>query len=236
MIVHNLRPESSSVSVPNVTEVVCAIPPYKERDGDGFDGGVAPAAKVDASLPVDIVDEVTVLTRPPEVKVRDFEVVPEHEAVRHPEPAFDLALVNVSIDGRPETDIARPIVGGNSRVAVLNATVAHHSEDVVVDPFGDVRVVIQPPDVLQSGKDRLLIHSLGMEATHVTITNCLGTAVFRHRCLVEKRRNVKMNYLQHTVKHDNSSNVHFATTPVSQVKLMMMIMMMDALLDRNILR
>ena len=48
-IVHNLRPESSSVFVTNVTEAVNAVPWYEERDGNGFDGGVAPAAKVDAA-------------------------------------------------------------------------------------------------------------------------------------------------------------------------------------------
>ena len=134
--------------VRDVFELVGAIPRYEQRDGDGFDGGVAPTVIVDAARSVDVVDVVTVLRGPPDVEVRELEVVPEDVAAWPLELGSDGALAHVVSDSRPKTDDARSIVRDDSRVAVLDATVAHQSEDVVTDRTRDVRVVVQSPDVL----------------------------------------------------------------------------------------
>ena len=136
---------------------------------------------VDAAYSVDVADIVAVLRRPPYVEVRELEVVPEDSAARPRELGSDGALSHVVGDGRPQTDDARAVVGHDRRVAVLDATVAHQPEDVVADLCCDVGVVIQSPDVLQSGEDRLLVQSLCLEATHVTVINRLETESFRHR-------------------------------------------------------
>ena len=128
--------------------MVGAVLRQKQRHGDGFDGGVTPAVVVDTASPVDVVDVVAVLRRPPHVEVRQFEVVPEDAAARPPELGSDGALAHVVIDDRPQTDDARPVVGHDRREAVLHATVAHQSKDVVADRSRDVRVVVESPDVL----------------------------------------------------------------------------------------
>ena len=92
--------------VANAREVIDAVLRYEQRDGDGFDSGVAPAVIVDATFPVNIVDVITVLRRPPDVEVRDLEVVPEHDSGRHPELASDCMLALVFIDGRPEPNLS----------------------------------------------------------------------------------------------------------------------------------
>jgi len=176
-----LRFPSSSVYVRNIFEVVGALLRYKQSDGDGFDGSVSPAVVVDAACPIHVFDIVAILGRPPDVEIREFEVVPKDAAARPPELGSDGTLAHVVSDGRPQTNDARSVVGDDPRVAVLDATVAHQSEDVVADRFRDVGVIIQSPDVLQSDEDRLIVQSLSLEATHVTITNALDTESFRHR-------------------------------------------------------
>lgn len=178
---NGLRLPSSSVFVRDVLEVVGTVLRYEQGDGDGFDSCVAPAVIVDAACPVDIVDIVAILGRPPHVEVRQLEVVPEDAAAWPPELGSDGALTHVISDGRPQTDDAWPVVGDDRREAVLNATITHQSEDVVADRTRYVRVVVQSPDVLQSGKDRLLVERLGLKPTHVTITNRLETDSFRYR-------------------------------------------------------
>jgi len=143
--------------VRNVLEVVGAVLRYEKRDGDGFDGGVAPAVVVDAAGPVDVVDIVAVLRRSPHVEVGEFEVVPEDAAARPAELGSDGALPHVVVNSRPQTDYTRPVVRYDCREPVLDTTVAHQSEDVVTDGAGDVGVVVQSPDVLQSVEDRLLV-------------------------------------------------------------------------------
>jgi len=45
----------------------------------------------------------------------------------------------------------------------------------------DIGVIIESPDILQSSQCRLLIQRLSLEATHVTIANCLETDSLWHR-------------------------------------------------------
>jgi len=158
-----------------------ALPRYKQRDGDGLDGGVSPAMVVNAARPVDVFDVVAVLGRAPDVEVGEFEVVPEDAGARPAELWSDAAPSHVVGDGRPQADDARAVVGDDRRVAVLHATVAHQSEDVVVDRTRDVRVVVESPDVLQPDEDRLVVQRLGLEATHVPIANRLEADPLRHR-------------------------------------------------------
>jgi len=169
------------VFVRDVLEVVGAVLRYKQRDGDGFYGGVAPAMVVDTASSVDVVNIVAVLRRPPHVEIRQLKVGPEDAAARPLELGSDGTLVHKVGDGRPQPDDARPIVSDDHREAVLDTTVAHQSEDVVTDWSGDVRVIIESPDILKADENWLLVQRLGVETTHVTITNSLEADAFRHR-------------------------------------------------------
>ena len=69
-------------------------------------------------------------------------------------------------------------------VTILEATVAHQSEDVVSDRFCDKRVVVQSPDIPKSLEDWLFIQHFGVKPTHVSITDTMPTTVhhiFWHR-------------------------------------------------------
>jgi len=165
----------------DVLEVVRAVLWYEQRDGDGFDGRVSPATIVDSACLVDVVDIVAVLGRPPHVEVRNLEVIPEYEAVWTLELGCNGALVHVVSNGGPQTDDARSRLGLETMIAVLDMAITHQPEDVVADRFYNIRVVVQSPYILKSGKDRLLVYSLGLEPTHVPITNSLRADTFRHR-------------------------------------------------------
>jgi len=120
------------VFVADVFEIICAVVAYKHLDGSGLDGVVTPAVIVDASQPVDIVDEFFVPRRPPNIKVRQLEVVPE-DCNGLVEPCFEVMPASVGVHGRPEAYIARRVIEDYPGIAVLNATVAHQSKDVVTD-------------------------------------------------------------------------------------------------------
>lgn len=169
----------SLVCVSDVLELVCEVLRHEQRDSDGFDLCVAPALIVNAASPVDVVDIVTVLWRPPQGKVRDLKVVVEDAMGMHHELWFDGALTHVIIDGSPQTGNTPQGLNVHHE-AVLEATIAHQSEDVVADRTHYVRVVIQSPNVLQSREDRLIVHRLGMKATHVTIADRFVTDSTRH--------------------------------------------------------
>jgi len=187
--------QSSSVFVCDVLEVVRAVLRYEQRDGDTFEGRISPSTIVDSACLVDVVDIVAVFGRPPDVEVRNLEVVPEDATSWPPELGCDGALAHVVSDGRPQTDDARSVVGDDPCIAVLDMAITHQPEDVVADWTCDVRVVVLSPYILQSGKDRLLVYSLGLEPTHVSVTNRLEADTFRHSRLVDERWHVKMNNL-----------------------------------------
>jgi len=92
------------------------------------------------------------------------------------------------------SDVLRTIVD-HVHVGVLEATVAHPSEHVVLDRFCNKRVVIQSPDIPQTGEDRLFVQSLGVEPAHVPITDSIMADVQRNRGPVDERRNIKVNHL-----------------------------------------
>jgi len=98
------------------------------------------------------------------------------------------------------THDAAGVVEHHTSVGVQDATVAHQSEDVVSDRLCDEGVVIQSPHVLQPVKDWLFVQRLGVEPTHVPITDRLGTSTFRYRRLVDERRNIKANRLKHATQ------------------------------------
>ena len=134
--------------VGDVLEVVDADLRYEQRDCDGFDGGVTPAVIVDAAFPVDVVDVVNVVIGPPDVEVRNLEVIIEYAAGWPRELGSDAALAHVVTGGFPKTYNARCAIIDYCCVTVLDATAAHKSEDVVADWTYDVGVVVQSPDIL----------------------------------------------------------------------------------------
>jgi len=166
------------VIVSDVLKVVGAFLPYQESDGEGFDGRVAPAIVVDTACMIDVVNVVAVLSRPPYFEVRHFEVVVENLSLCPAELGHDVVLSRVVGDGRPQSMDA-PVVK-DYRVAILDTTVAHESEDVVADSSEDEGVVVQSPEVLQADEDRLLVQKLGLETRHMTIANILIAHFFWH--------------------------------------------------------
>jgi len=101
---------------------------------------------VDTASPVDKVNVVAILRRPPDVEVRKLEVVQENSAPWQLELGCDGAISHELPDGRPHTIMA--IIMRDQRKAVQDATVAHQSEDIVADWFEDIGIVVQSQDVL----------------------------------------------------------------------------------------
>jgi len=101
----------------------------------------------------------------------------------------------MSTNGNVTTSDARRTIVGHVHVGVLEATVVHQSEHVVLDRFCNKRVVIQSPDVPQTGEDRLFVQSLGVESAHVPITDSMMAEVQRNPGPVDERRNIKVNHL-----------------------------------------
>jgi len=93
----------SLVFVRDVAEAVGAVLRYKQRHSEGFDRSVPPTVIEDAACPVDVVDIVSVLARPPHIEIRQLEVVIVHLRMRPSELGCDSALFHVDVDGLPQT-------------------------------------------------------------------------------------------------------------------------------------
>lgn len=180
----------------DVFEMVRIVFRHEQRDGYGLDWRIAPTSIINAAQSIDVIDKVAIFLRPPQFEIGHFEIVVEYHSFRPPEPLPKVSFCHVLFDGRPQSGDARLIFPCHQGVGVADPTVGHHPENIVTDWMQYERVVVQSPDVTQTGEYRLVIDRLGVEPAHVTIADLLEAYFSRYGGPVDERWNVEGDALE----------------------------------------